>query len=64
MADFRINDHGSICTMLPLTDLGREWCDDRLPDDAPMHGNAYGIEPRYLPDIIFGLTDDGLTYRQ
>jgi hypothetical protein len=60
--DIRFENHGSIMLIRPKTDAGTEWCDEHLPDDAQMFGNANATvcEPRYVGDIINGMQSDGL----
>ena len=59
--DFIVSNHGSIYLLEPLTEAGRQWSDDHLPDDAQMFGNAVVVEHRYIEDIVLGIQDDGLT---
>ena len=59
--DFIATNHGSIVTLAPQSEEAREWCEDHLPEDAMMFGDAYAIEPRYFGDIVAGFQDDGLT---
>jgi hypothetical protein len=59
--DIYFEDHGSICLLRPYTLRGDEWLNDHLPEDAPMHGNAFAVEPGYVLPIIEGAEDDGLT---
>lgn len=61
MRDFFIANHGSVVILTPMTDNAREWVDERIPVDALGFGRGICIEPRYLDDIIDGITGDGLT---
>ena len=61
MPDFECSNHGSIWLLTPMNENAQDWCDEHLPDDAPMHGVSYGIEARYAEPIILGIRDDGLT---
>jgi predicted RNA-binding protein YlxR (DUF448 family) len=38
--DLHYENHGSIITMTPLTDAGREWCREHLPEDALALGES------------------------
>jgi len=58
--DFQVENHGSIVLLRPMSDAGREWAEQYLPDDAPMFGLAYAIEHRYIGDIVEGIRADGL----
>jgi len=61
MNDFRIENHGSIVLLRPLTDGAREWVDCNLPIDHMEFGRAVVVEPRYISDIVEGFMGDGLT---
>lgn len=57
--DFTFVNHGSIALLAPQSDPARDWCEDHLPDDAPRHGEAYAIEPRFADPILQDLMADG-----
>lgn len=59
--DYTVTNHGSIWLIQPLTETAANWFADNLPEDAPMLGNAYAVEPRYAGDIIMGAQNAGLT---
>ena len=59
MADFLFSDHGSIWLMFPQNDGAREYAADVLPEDTPMHGEGYAVEPRYVADLVNALQCDG-----
>lgn len=61
MPDFIFHDHGSIWLMFPQNDNAREYAADVLPEDSPMHGEGYAMEPRYVQDIVTALQDDGFS---
>ena len=61
MADFLFHNHGSIWLMIPQNEAASEFASDTLPDDTPMHGNGYAIEPRYVADLVTALQDDGFS---
>lgn len=60
-ADFNVIDHGSIAVLTPVSAEATTWCDDHLPDDAPRWGSGYVIESNYLPPILEGIAEEGLT---
>jgi hypothetical protein len=60
--DFNVENHGSIILLWPLTTAASEWITDHIPEDAQVFGNAIVVEPRYIEDILAGITADGLTY--
>ncbi len=59
MADFLFHDHGSVWLMIPQNENASEYAADVLPEDSPMHGAGYAVEPRYVADLVTGLQDDG-----
>ena len=61
MTDFNIYDHGSVLILRPVTEAAKEWASDHLPQDAQQWAGGTVIEPRYFPDIYYGLVSDGLT---
>lgn len=59
--DFLFVDHGSIVIMHPRSDAARDWTEQHIPEDAQRWGRGgVVIEPRYVGDIIDGITNDGL----
>lgn len=61
--DVRVENHGSIILVNPLTGPAIDWVADNLPDDVQMFGNAIVVEPRYVGAIIDGMINDGLEVR-
>jgi hypothetical protein len=62
-ADFLFQNHGSVCLLQPLTPAGESWFNEHLPIDSPeaqFFGDSMVIEPRYVPDILAGIVNDGL----
>jgi hypothetical protein len=53
--DFSVYHHGSISTLVPRSDAGREWIEENLPDDAQWFGGGVAIERRYLSPILIGI---------
>ena len=47
--DFSFANHGSICTLVPLTIDATEWIDEHIPDNGELQHWCGGIviEPRY-----------------
>ena len=61
-ADVRVENHGSIVLLVPLTDNGREWIVENIGE-----GNGFQpyfptvvAEPRYVQNIIDGMMAGGL----
>ena len=61
IADFSVQDNGSICLLVPQTAAAYDWIDTFLPQERTTWGSAIVIEPRYLPRIVDGFTSDGLS---
>jgi len=61
--DLLVENHGSICLLRPVSDAGREWCTEHLPEDATTWGGAIAVEPRYIGPIADGAVADGLVVR-
>jgi hypothetical protein len=59
-ADFRFDNHGSVCLLTPLTDAAEAWVSDNLPESAMTFGSAVVIEPRYVGPILEGIDAEGL----
>ena len=61
MADFRFDDHGSVCILTALSPEGRAWADEHLPDDAQRWVGGVVISPRYAGDVLHRIIKTGLT---
>jgi hypothetical protein len=55
----RVTDDGSIVLLRPLDPESTAWFAEHLPEDGPMLGNAYAVEPHYVADILKGFAGDG-----
>ena len=51
---------GLIDLLTPLTPDAQAWIEANIPDDAPRFGGALAVEPRYAPEIVQGMIEDGL----
>jgi hypothetical protein len=58
--DFAVANHGSVFLLTPKTAEARDWCEQNLPDNAPVWAGSYAVEHRYIENIIHGITGDGL----
>jgi len=62
MTDFRVENHGSVVLLCPLTEGARAWVTEHLTHPETQHfGGAVVMEPRYVDDVVRGLVSDGLT---
>jgi len=62
MADFTVNNQGSIVLLYPSTDAARAWVDEHIGKDngfQPYYPTVV-CEPRYLGDILEGIGAEGL----
>lgn len=60
VVDLKVENHGTIFLLRPVSATGQEWVDEHIPDDAQMLGNAVAVEHRYIEDIVIGAQSDGL----
>lgn len=63
--DFTIHNFGSILTLNPETDAARAWVDENIGRDngyQPWYPDAIIVEPRYVAEIVEGLSAEGLSY--
>jgi hypothetical protein len=63
MADFAVENHGSLFLLYPITPAAFYWIADCLPADAQKWGEAVVIEHRFIEGIVAGIKDDGLEVR-
>ena len=60
MHDLIVRNEGSIFLLRPMTDAGREWVAEHIPEDAMRFGQSIIVEHRYIADIVEGARADGL----
>jgi hypothetical protein len=59
--DFRVDNHGSILVLKPLTAAAKEWVADHLAHpETQTWGGGTVVEPRFMEAIVQGIQDDGL----
>jgi len=63
IADLKVQNHGTIFLLVPITPAGEAWCDEHLPEDRTYWGKATVVEHRYISDIVEGAIADGLEVR-
>ncbi len=56
-----VSNHGSIVLLQPTTPEARAWFDENLSEDHQEFGGAIACEPRYVGDILDGLTEAGFS---
>jgi hypothetical protein len=64
--DFKLENHGSLFLIRPLSAAAKEWMQQNLPIDPPetqFWRDAVVIEPRYIDAIVDGIIGDGLVLR-
>jgi hypothetical protein len=57
--DIRVENHGSIVLLRPLTERAEEWIEAQVAYEQTW-GKAIVVEPRYVEDIVNGARKDGL----
>jgi hypothetical protein len=60
MVDLKVENHGSIFLLRSMTEIGRDWLTEHIPDDATTWGGAIVVEHRFIADIVAGAQADGL----
>lgn len=60
MADFTVQNHGSIFILTPHTPEAEAWVEEHIPDDAQLWGNGIVVEHRFIDNIVEGARADGL----
>lgn len=58
--DFQVEDHGSLILLRPMTEAAEQWVADFIPAEAIRFGEAVVVEPRYISNIVHGISGDGL----
>ena len=58
--DARITNEGSLYLLTPISDVAKDWVEERLSDDRSTLGNSIAVEPRYIMDITVGMIESGL----
>jgi hypothetical protein len=60
--DVIVINHGSVVLLQPNTQAARDWFAEHLSHpETQRWGNSVVCEPRYVEDIVDGMTNDGLT---
>jgi len=67
MTDIEIQNEGTIVLFTPMSDAGRAWMTEYLPEPEPwqmLGGQSYAVEHRYAYDIVQGIEYAGLEWRE
>ena len=59
--DVRIENHGSVYLVVPLTEAAREWVKEFVSLDEWQDANHIAVEPRFMDSLHRGLMESGLT---
>lgn len=60
--DVRVTGGGSMYHVTPLTEAAKEWVNENVHlEDWQWLGSGFGVEWRYLDNLVEGMTDAGLT---
>jgi len=61
MPDIRVENHGSVVLLRPLSDAGKEWLEANvINEETQRWGEAVVAEPRYVANVVEGMQADGL----
>lgn len=64
IADFSVQNEGTIFILYAHTDAAREWVSEHLPTDRmTWAGDGTVVEHRYIADIVAGTKGDELAVR-
>ena len=65
MPDLRVDIHGTIVLLTPLTAKAGRWIDDNVEIESwQRFGDVIAVEPRYVGGLIAGAIQDGLEFDQ
>jgi len=60
MADFTVENHGTIFLVRPLTAEARAWLDSNVvAEPYQWFGPALAVEHRYIENLVEGMTAEG-----
>lgn len=58
--DATVENHGTLCLVRPMTEAARDWLRDNVQEGAQYLGRALAVEPRYIGELVDGMTAAGL----
>jgi hypothetical protein len=60
MLDFVVSNLGSVAMVRPVSDDAKIWVDENVALESwQWMGDAFAVEPRYLPHLIEGIQENG-----
>lgn len=61
MTDFKLNNHGSLCILIPVSEEAKAWGEEHLvhPETITWCG-AYVVEPRYIAEVVGNIESEGM----
>lgn len=60
--DFCVKGGGTVFMVAPVSDAAKEWVRENVRlESYQWLGNAFGVEHRYVRDLLDGVRADGLT---
>lgn len=64
--DMLVRNEGSIVLLVPSSQTGEEWLNENIGLDNGFqpYWPSVVVEPRYIGDILAGMTADGLTIEE
>jgi hypothetical protein len=63
LSDLTVQNEGSLYLLRPVSDAGREWIGEYIPDGAQRWRDAVAVEHRYIEAIVCGAAADGMVVR-
>lgn len=60
--DIQVENHFTLFLIWPLSTRGESWIQENVSQDSQRFGNALAVEPRYVADIMQGMSADGLIF--
>ena len=65
MPDLRVDTHGTVVLLTPLTAKARRWIDSNVEIEPwQRFGDVIAVEPRCVDGLIAGAIQDGLEIEQ
>lgn len=59
--DFSVVDGGSVALIVPQTQNAQDWVGENISEDRVCFGDGFGVEPRYLGELLAGIEESGLS---